>query len=293
MICIKSITILYKDLVVSQDVLKYISGYKFNQDHVELLFSSVRAHGGSNNNPTARQFKAAYKKILVHTEITETATGNCIPLEIISILHVSANSATIINQSTPKSRVIDDSNHEDRNENLPLLLDTITLSEFTTRVIAYIAGFVVRHLEKILHCETCIEALTGNETHIECSLINIKNRGGLRLPSHDVIVICTKAEIAIRLALRESGDKCLSKKFTEIYLLNQVLQRLIENRNIFSNIEEHSRDQTILENHVFHLMRAIASKYIKIRLHFIGRNILRDNISIRQAFNKIVLFKGQ
>ncbi|XP_025161077.1 uncharacterized protein LOC112589997 isoform X2 [Harpegnathos saltator] len=229
----------------------------------------------------------------LHLEITETATGNCIPLEIISILHVSANSATIINQSTPKSRVIDDSNHEDRNENLPLLLDTITLSEFTTRVIAYIAGFVVRHLEKILHCETCIEALTGNETHIECSLINIKNRGGLRLPSHDVIVICTKAEIAIRLALRESGDKCLSKKFTEIYLLNQVLQRLIENRNIFSNIEEHSRDQTILENHVFHFMRAIASKYIKIRLHFIGRNILRDNISIRQAFNKIVLFKGQ
>lgn len=99
MMCIKSLRTIYAEYVVVQDILKYLPCYKFSQDHIELLFSCIRAQGGCNNNPTARQFKAAFKKILIHTEITETATDNCIPLEAISILHISANSEAVINQS--------------------------------------------------------------------------------------------------------------------------------------------------------------------------------------------------
>lgn len=290
MMCIKSIIVLFDNLIVDRNVLQYLPCYKFSQDHIELLFGCIRAHGGCNNNPTARQFKAAYKKILIHSEIRET--GNCIPLEAISILHVSTNSEVVINQSTPRSRVIDDNNNQDSNEDLPFLPDTITF-EFSTRVIAFIAGFVVRHLRKVLRCEICIEALTGNETHIQCSLINIKNCGGLTFPSHDVIIICTKAETIIRMTLRECGGKRLSKNMTESFLLNQVLQHLVGNTHLFCDLEEHSHDQTILGNHVFHLIKAIAPKYIKTRLYFIGRSIIDNNIvSVRQAFNKIVLFKG-
>lgn len=39
-----------------------------SQDHIELLFGCTRAHNDCNNNPTARQFVAIYKKILVHHE---------------------------------------------------------------------------------------------------------------------------------------------------------------------------------------------------------------------------------
>lgn len=49
-------------------------------------------------------------------------------------------------------------------------------SEFGTRVIAYIADFIVRHLQKVLHCDVCVENLTINEKNVEYSLINIKNR---------------------------------------------------------------------------------------------------------------------
>ena len=38
--------------------------YKLSQDHLELFFSAVRAAGGFNNNPTAQQFMAAYKRLL-------------------------------------------------------------------------------------------------------------------------------------------------------------------------------------------------------------------------------------
>ena len=37
------------------------SDYKMSQDHLELFFGAVRAAGGWNNNPTALQFRSAYK----------------------------------------------------------------------------------------------------------------------------------------------------------------------------------------------------------------------------------------
>jgi hypothetical protein len=148
MICIKSLMKLYTDLIVNQDVLKYIPVYKICQDHIELLFGTIRSQGGCNNNPTVRQFKAAYKKIIVHIDTVETTTGNCIPLEAVSILHVSANSSDIINRSTPKSQLFSDSQTENENDHLPFLLDNVPCSEYSTRVIAYIAGFIVRHLKK-------------------------------------------------------------------------------------------------------------------------------------------------
>lgn len=62
MICIKSLMVLYDDLILTQDMLQYIPVYKISQDHIELLFSTIRSQGDCNNNPTVRQFKAAYKK---------------------------------------------------------------------------------------------------------------------------------------------------------------------------------------------------------------------------------------
>ncbi|KAF2890196.1 hypothetical protein ILUMI_15977, partial [Ignelater luminosus] len=40
------------------------------------------------------QFKAAFKKLLIHTEIRDSGTGNCIPLEYVSILHCSSSPST-------------------------------------------------------------------------------------------------------------------------------------------------------------------------------------------------------
>lgn len=86
-----------------------------SQDHIELLFGCFRHHGGGNNNPTVRQFKEAMKKILVHANIRNSKTGNCISLEEISILHVSSagkikNSDGIINSTSRLSRLYDESN---------------------------------------------------------------------------------------------------------------------------------------------------------------------------------------
>ena len=57
-------------------MLQYLLTYKFSQDHLELFFCAIRAHGCFNNNPTAQQFTAAYKRLLLHSGI-KGLNGNC------------------------------------------------------------------------------------------------------------------------------------------------------------------------------------------------------------------------
>uniref|UniRef100_A0A1S4KWE5 Transposable element P transposase-like RNase H C-terminal domain-containing protein n=2 Tax=Ixodes scapularis TaxID=6945 RepID=A0A1S4KWE5_IXOSC len=55
----------------------YILTHKISQDHLEIFFGSIRGKGGYNNNPTAWQFKAAYKRLLIQTEVKSSEAGNC------------------------------------------------------------------------------------------------------------------------------------------------------------------------------------------------------------------------
>ncbi|CAI6377671.1 unnamed protein product [Macrosiphum euphorbiae] len=60
-------------------LLEYLLTYKLSQDHLEIFFSAVRPRSGFSNNPTAAQFEAAYKRLLIHTEImtcSESANYN-------------------------------------------------------------------------------------------------------------------------------------------------------------------------------------------------------------------------
>lgn len=44
---------------------------------------------GCNNNRTVGQFSAAFQKLIVHTEMLDIISGNCLPLEFVPILTVS------------------------------------------------------------------------------------------------------------------------------------------------------------------------------------------------------------
>ena len=74
-----SVSGMAEDLVCGENpILKYILTYKMSQDHLELFFGPVRAAGVWNNNPTALQFRSAYKQLLIRHDITG-GRGNCIP----------------------------------------------------------------------------------------------------------------------------------------------------------------------------------------------------------------------
>lgn len=87
LVYLNSLLQLHSKLIVT-GVLEYFEVYKISQDHLELFFGSIRAQGGYDNNPTARQFQSAYKKLVIRVNDVESFnTGNCIPLEHIDILH--------------------------------------------------------------------------------------------------------------------------------------------------------------------------------------------------------------
>ena len=87
-LAIESVKMLFKDLVGSIDPpMNYLLTYKFSQDHLELFFGAVRSAGGFNNNPTAQQFTAAYKRLLMRSTI-EGGKGNCQKLDPTSILYI-------------------------------------------------------------------------------------------------------------------------------------------------------------------------------------------------------------
>lgn len=75
-------------------------------------------------------------------------------------------------------------------------------------------------------------------------------------------------------------------------LVTSILKALL-NKNIFVNLVRHSFDQSPLDNHRVLLIKAIATKYVNIRLYYFSKNRINKSDSIRHRSNKIVLFKGQ
>lgn len=79
---------LYKDYVKNSKVDELFM-FSISQDHVESFFGCVRRMNGLNDNPNAQQFSAAYRKLLVHNEITSSAKSNCTN-DITEILEISS-----------------------------------------------------------------------------------------------------------------------------------------------------------------------------------------------------------
>ena len=69
--------------------------------------------------------------------------------------------------------------------------------DYVNSIVTYIGGFICRSICRFIRCKNCPLYLLKqpNDASTESdSLIDIKNRGGLKYPSADVITICRTAE---------------------------------------------------------------------------------------------------
>jgi hypothetical protein len=269
--------------------------YKLSQDHVEFFFQAVRSKGGCNNNPTARQFKAAYKKLIVHAEIRGTSKGNCIRLDNVSILMVSSASkpAEGINATVNGFRYIEshaDRDGADHEQDLghDLFTEAI-LSSTSEQIVFYLSGFISFHLMKKLKCEHCVGALYTREQS-PTSLISYKSGGGLIYPSKEVFCICKKCEFVFRNNVSDGNGMCL-KKDRGLLQSEITVLRALNIRTLFSQLVT-VHDNSGLENHVSLLIRAIIKKYLVIRYQYWAKNLLTTP-SLRQHYTKAILFRGQ
>lgn len=298
LVCIKSTRELFQKMI-EEDKMKFMSMYRFSQDHLELFFCNVRAHGGCNNNPTSRQFESFYKKLLGHVEIKNSNGGNCVELEQISVLNCSSAVHTI--NSTTTRAILADDDEDNTNLNFSSIRDFDSfcctlpqLSEFSEQIISYIAGYVVRGLGKIIKCNECIGALSLSKQRYSdhaFELISFKDEGGLVYPSKDVVQICKIAELEIRKTIDMSQKFSTRPSSSKLLLINKILRSFV-NSNIFSSISIHQFDQAPTENHLVHLIKAVASSYIDVRFHYLTKHI-KPIVTKRQLYNKLILFQGQ
>ena len=159
LVCIDSVLGLAKDLIFPEKpVLKYLLMYKISQDHLELFFSAVRACGAWNNNPTTRHFIAAYKQLLMRHNI-KGGCGNCTAQDETEILDSVRDQCEINSVPTSISDVAIARNTRCRLES-PKVAITIAVMFLASwncpsikeAAISYIAGYVVRMVEKKIHC---------------------------------------------------------------------------------------------------------------------------------------------
>ncbi len=195
------------DTLVQNGPLNYLLTYKCSQDHLELFFCALRGRLGSNNNPSAREFMQAYKRLLLHHEIRGNR-GNCLIQDETSILSFhfekKKKSQSISTESALFEKydlIVDPCDHDYcQIANLPIV------TEFQTAVMEYIAGYAVKMASKCIKCDHCVASIHENHPNTNYALVHAKDRGGLLHVSPSVRAVCQMAEMGVQKILKTSQN---------------------------------------------------------------------------------------
>ena len=280
---------------------KIYSDVQDEQDNPELFFGAVRASGGWNNNPTALQFRSAYKQLIMKHQITG-GRGNCIPQDDTEMLSNFED-----NSNRRSSRIEIDQVTIVRKYDLALRPEPVTtdhdycdapnvmeLSEFKSAAISYIAGYVVRMVQKKIRCLKCLAALTTTKEKIPDLFVVWKSNGGLKLPPPGLLKICEETEKCVMRMLKVTNGGLPHDTGLPDAITSTVLEVCVE-RDVLSSVKEHMFDSTAVNNHVFNLIKCCSKSYVTIRMHHLAKEInsrMHERL-VRKEYSKLTLFKGQ
>ena len=328
MACIKStISMATQMFNLPTNPFKYLLTYKFSQDHVELLFSCIRARGGWNNNPNVLQFKYSIRKMLMRNAITASKSANCVDFtgchDIIPIFHTRKHKKSTTNDNDADDN--DAANNEQANNYSDESQDIFSMcenlnkeghSEFTSNVLFYIAGYIVSKLVKAVACPACKKSLLPlpkqlpdnghdytstiyHEAGKASSFTTFVNKGGLQIPSTSVFRTVEYCEHVFKATVTGKDGKQIS---SESNLKKKMIVNVCQHFTLDSStglFTDHGDDDNefLADDHRTNLMKRVADKYFTLRLYNFGKKYVKEIInegkqSDRHLFNKITLFKN-
>ena len=235
--CMESVEMLVTYMSINTLPLNFLCTYKLCQDFLEIFFNAVRSCNGWSFNPTCRQFRNAYKKLVVHagSSVLASAMANCKAQDETSVLMLTRSNNFCQYQ---KPIVPDDPNAieniisanfespgDEQTFNIVMREHQckVTNCVFCQGALAYIAGFLPFSLLKFIKCNECVSALRDNSED-PCpkkSLILLKNYvpfeevfrtgvdntpKGLFVPSGSLCALIFLAEKIFRTATQTSHD---------------------------------------------------------------------------------------
>ena len=87
--------------------LDFLMSGRFNQDCVENLYSQIRARGGHRFNPSAREFRFAYRILCSNFILARIPSANCAfdhDVIVSSLARISSDACSRSNHQGPSSK---------------------------------------------------------------------------------------------------------------------------------------------------------------------------------------------
>lgn len=183
---------MYSEFVEKNEYMDYLATYRLSQDHLEMFFGKIRSMNGSNDNPTAVQFKSAYRKLLQNLDIKVSRDSNVkfiVPSNILTIPSSSRRSTLEkdVNEhsNSPESVSLplysNESIFQEWEENLYLEdsqqnINYLTESRMDSGI-AYAANVIENRLKecKQIYCYDCLLVLKNNEKINDESCVSLAN----------------------------------------------------------------------------------------------------------------------
>ena len=262
------------------------------------FFCAIRACGGFNNNPTTRQFTAAYKRLLLRSHI-EGEKGNCEKQDPISILSVLKDSGTVNGQAFSISNVaiirkydLVRQNNENNTDDYSDSPNISTLSQYKQAAISYIAGYVRKKVKDSNCCRECGMSLGSVSGEASSSFLVLKDNGNLFKPTSSVIKVCEETERCFQRMLAVTEGQLPNASGISDAIVQAVLSSL-PIPSLFKELDYHLFDSPVGDSHVVQLVKSIIKSYSKVKFYHLGKKA-NDNLSggkIRKKLNKLIIFK--
>lgn len=158
------------------------------------------------------------------------------------------------------------------------------VSNFSSEIVQYIGGFIVRAVCKRISCTSCTEMLI--EHKVTSILIFIRNNGGLIMPSPLVHHVLHTAEHILRC---NSGNE--KRTNVDSLVLSSFQQFCSRHAKSFEQAE-HYRENPV---HVITLIKITLKQYITLRLREQAKRITEKarGAYVRAMLTKQILFHHQ
>jgi hypothetical protein len=150
---------------------------------------------------------------------------------------------------------------------------------------------VARKVLERITCDECRTALVEVPQIAQPSyiLLQLRDQGGLYVPSRGLVVIIQAAEKNLR-TMTELNKA--SRKATSVQLQSKVLLE-IGSKDLF-DLDSHFREtQCGLDNHYLDIIRMVVHTFFTLRQFHILKLQNLAKTSVRHKLNKSVLFMGQ
>ena len=170
---INAVLAIHDDLVVNGPLSFLLTG-RFNQDCIKNLFSQIRAKGGNRFNPSAKEFRFAYRSICPMLIPSGIRSANCsfdddVMLSSLARLSSEACSAAHTARAEKREPLLKKQRLDE--EQMVLSADDFETSVEVTNVITYtyIGGCTVRKIQESIGftCEICLSVLLQDTDHMD------------------------------------------------------------------------------------------------------------------------------